>query len=291
MTSSAPVDPREPNDPAHDDPYAELDALLEGEALSDDAIAGTYRVFQRVRGHRYSLDDLATAYEAARAAPEARRVLDLGCGLGSVLTMLAWKLPEARLVGVEAQAISLALVRRNVRRNGLTPRAALVHGDLRDAAVLDRARTLGGPFELVTGTPPYMPPGTATPSPDSQRAHARVELRGGVEDYAQAVARVLAPGGTALLCADARTPERAIRGAQRAGLVCVAQRDVIPRESTKGALFAVFTLRHAADAHGADVKRMPPLVVRDARGARTPAAHELRRFFDLPVDESEPASP
>jgi tRNA1Val (adenine37-N6)-methyltransferase len=291
MTSSPPVDPGEPNDPAHDDPYAELDALLEGEALSDDAIAGTYRVLQRVRGHRYSLDDLATAYEAARAAPGARRVLDLGCGLGSVLTMLAWKLPDARLVGVEAQAISLALVRRNVRRNALTPRVALVHGDLRDAAVLDRARALGGPFELVTGTPPYMPPGTATPSPDSQRAHARVELRGGVEDYAQAVARVLAPGGTALLCADARTPERATQGAQRAGLVCVAQRDVIPRAGTKGALFSVFTLRHAADAPGSDVMRIPPLVVRDAHGARTEAAHALRRFFDLPVDESEPASP
>ena len=79
------VDPAD----AHDDPHAPLDALLEGEELSDDAIAGTYRVHQRVRGHRYSLDDLATAHEAARAAPGARRVLDLGCGLGSVLTMLA----------------------------------------------------------------------------------------------------------------------------------------------------------------------------------------------------------
>jgi tRNA1Val (adenine37-N6)-methyltransferase len=273
------------------DPYARFDALLEGEALSDDAIAGTFRVLQRVRGHRYSLDDLATAYEAARAVPDARRVLDLGCGLGSVLTMLAWKLPRARLVGLEAQEISLALVRRNIRRNGLTPRVALVHGDLRDEGVLDCARSLGGPFELVTGTPPYMPPGTATPSPDPQRAHARVELRGGVEAYAQAIARVLAPGGTALVCADARTPERAIDGARRAGLVCVAQRDVIPRAGTKGALFSVFTLRHAADAPDADVMRIPPLVVRDAHGARTETAHELRRFFDLPVDEAEAPSP
>jgi len=287
----APVEPHDPLADRPDDPHAALDALLDGEALSDDAIAGTFRVVQRVRGHRYSLDDLATAYEAARAVPEAQRVLDLGCGLGSVLTMLAWKLPAARLVGLEAQVISLALARRNVLRNGLSLRVALVHGDLRDDAVLARAMSLGGPFDLVTGTPPYMPPGTATPSPDSQRAHARVELRGGVEDYAQAVAEVLAPGGTALVCADARTPERAIDGARRAGLVCVAQRDVIPREGTKGALFSVFTLRHADDARGADVMRIPPLVVRDAGGARTEAAHDLRRFFDLPVDVMEPASP
>ena len=97
-----------------EDSLATLDARLEGEELSDDAIAGTFRVLQRVRGHRYSLDDVATAWEAARARPSAVRVLDLGCGLGSVLLMLAWKLPDARLVGVEAQDISLALARRNV---------------------------------------------------------------------------------------------------------------------------------------------------------------------------------
>ena len=35
----------------------------------------------------------------------------------------------------------------------------------------------------MTGTPPYKKLGTATPSPDPQRAHARIELRGGIEDY------------------------------------------------------------------------------------------------------------
>jgi tRNA1(Val) A37 N6-methylase TrmN6 len=136
-----------------------------------------------------------------------------------------------------------------------------------------------------------MPPGTATPSPDAQRAHARVELRGGVEAYAQAVARVLAPGGVAVLCADARTPERAITGAAQAGLVCVAAREVVPRAGKKGALLTVFVLRHKAEAPTSTVAWTPPLVARDADGARTPAAHALRRFFDLPVDEAEAPSP
>ena len=270
---------------------ASLDALLDGEELSDDAIAGAFRVLQRVRGHRYSLDDVATAWVAARAQPTARRVLDLGCGLGSVLTMLAWKLPEARLVGVEAQGISFALARRNVARNaGVEARTTLVHGDLRDDAVLARALT-DGPFDLVSGTPPYMPLGTATPSPDSQRAHARIELRGGVEAYLRATAQVLAPGGVGVVCCDARTPERALDAAASAGLACVGRRDVVPRAGKKGALFSVWTCQRREDAPGARLVVAEPLVARDEGGGRTDAAHELRRFFGLSVDVSEPPSP
>src|SRR5689334_20079431 len=90
--------------------------------LTDDRLTRDYRVFRRARGHRFSSDDVATAYVAWHAAKASRRVIDLGCGLGSVLLHLAWKLPEAKLVGVEAQAISFELLRRNVARNQLLDR-------------------------------------------------------------------------------------------------------------------------------------------------------------------------
>src|SRR3954447_20849642 len=61
--------------------------------LSHDAITASFRIWQRVRGHRYSLDDVLTAWEAAEAAPTAQRCLELGSGIGSVLLMLAYKLP------------------------------------------------------------------------------------------------------------------------------------------------------------------------------------------------------
>ncbi|HEX7603834.1 MAG TPA: hypothetical protein VF316_19585, partial [Polyangiaceae bacterium] len=63
--------------------------------LTDDALTRDFRVWQRAKGHRFSADDLATAYLAWRVAPEARRVVDLGCGLGSVLLHLAWAMPAA----------------------------------------------------------------------------------------------------------------------------------------------------------------------------------------------------
>ena len=47
----------------------------EASALTDDAITADFRIWQRRRGHRYSLDDVATAWVAVQARPAARRVL------------------------------------------------------------------------------------------------------------------------------------------------------------------------------------------------------------------------
>ena len=107
--------------------------------LSSDALTSRYRVHQRMRGHRYSIDDQLTAYAAAHEAPEARRVLDLGTGLGSVALCLAHALPEARIAAIEAQEISFALLTRNVAENGLTDRVHAMHGDLRECRVADDA--------------------------------------------------------------------------------------------------------------------------------------------------------
>jgi tRNA1Val (adenine37-N6)-methyltransferase len=249
--------------------------------LTDDALTGSFRVWQRKRGHRYSLDDLVTAYEAARAAPRAAAYLDLGCGVGSVLLMVASKLPAATLAGIEAQAVSVDLVRRNVARNGVE--ATLVHGDLRDPAVRAQA---GGPFDLITGTPPYFPPSEASPSTDAQRTYARLEMRGGVEAYLDAAAALLAPGGTFVCCVSERAVPRVAPGADAAGLRVRGVRRAIPREG-RDPLFRVFTFRHEPGP----ALEAPPLIARDASGARTEDHHALRDFFGFARPRAEAPSP
>src|SRR6187455_1851685 len=53
-------------------------------------LAGEWRILQRVDGHRWSLDDLVTAWvafdECAPSPPD--RLVDLGCGIGTVLLLL-----------------------------------------------------------------------------------------------------------------------------------------------------------------------------------------------------------
>lgn len=249
-------------------------ALLDPELgpLTDDLLTRDVRVFQRMGGHRFSSDDVVTAYVAYQAAPSARRVLDLGCGLGSVLLQLAWKLPDAQLAGVEAQASSFELLRRNLARSGYAARVRIQHADLRDREVL---AALGVDFDLITGTPPYFPADCALDALDEQRALARVEYRGGIEAYIDAGARLLAAGGSLVLCGDARSLQRTTSAASAAELWVHARCDVIPRAG-RPALFSVWTLRrHSAPCH------CVTLTLRDRDGKATEDAARLREFSGI----------
>jgi tRNA1(Val) A37 N6-methylase TrmN6 len=249
--------------------------LLPENELSLDALTAGVSVYQRKKGHRFSSDDLVTAWAAKQVCPAPATILDLGCGLGSVLLHLTWSTPGATLVGVEAQEVSFALLEKNVAHNGLEDRVTIHHGDLRDEAVMAR---LGGPFELITATPPYFPPSAATDALDQQRAYARIEYRGGVEAYIATASRLLATDGWFVICGAAGADERVETAAGEHGMALCGRHVAIPREG-RAPLFSVWVLRHAADA----VPRFErDLTLRDAVGERTADARMLRAASGFP---------
>jgi tRNA1Val (adenine37-N6)-methyltransferase len=233
-------------------------------------LAGDWRILQLARGHRWSLDDLVTAWLAAEVASPVR-FADLGCGIGTVLLLTAWRFPTATGVGVEAQDVSVDLARRSIAWNGVGDRVSVVHDDL-------RAVRLAEPFDLVTGTPPYLPPGTAVESSRAQWGPCHFEHRGGIEDYCAAAARMLSPDGWFVTCAGALQVERVADGAARAGLAIGRRRDVVPRDG-KAPLFAVYAMRREATATVVD----PPLVVRDASERWTADFRDVRTAMGLPA--------
>lgn len=243
-------------------------------------LAGDWRIFQRIDGHRWSLDDLATAHYAARAAAETdgrdpESFADLGCGIGAVLLMLAWRFPAARGVGIEAQGVSVSLARRTIRWNGVGDRIEVLEGDLREARALAADPT----FDLVTGTPPYLPAGTASESDRVQRGPCRIEHRGGIEDYCRAARDLLRPEGRFVACAGGPGPERGDAAGRAAGFAVEACRPVVPR-SGKAPLFWLFRFADPARVTATAVE--PPLVVRDARGRRTEEFTALRADMGMP---------
>ena len=257
-------------------PAAPLDRLELWPAAGEDLslLAGDWRILQKRRGHRWSLDDLVTAAFAAELLADAppARVLDLGSGIGSVLLLLAWRFPAARVIGVEAQAESAALARRSIEWNGCGERCEVRVGDLRDSAILGG----GAAFDLVTGTPPYLPLGTASVPLREEQPGCHLELRGGVEGYVATAARALAAGGRFVLCHS--SPERVALAARSAGLSVVDRQDVVPREG-KAPLLAVFALARLP----LPPRVREPLVVRDAGGRWTEDFRQLRAAMGMPA--------
>jgi tRNA1(Val) A37 N6-methylase TrmN6 len=262
--------------PAANEPPRGDELFWPGEGEDLCWLAGDWRILQRVDGHRWSLDDLATAWYAARACEKPpQRTLDLGCGIGTVLLFTAWRFPEARAVGVEAQPLSAGLARRSLAWNAVEGRCEVRLGDFRDPANTAE----GAVFDLVTGTPPYFPHGTGLQSEHVQRAPARFEHRGGVEAYVEAAARLLAPGGVFVACQAAIQADRVEPAVRAAGLSIVRWMDIVPREG-KPALVVVFACQRADEA-GARVDDLP-LVVRDRDLKWTPAFAQLRLDMGLP---------
>ena len=256
-----------------------------GETL--DYICGEFRIFQYEKGHRYSTDDVLTAWYGTQWAPRVEHACDLGSGIGSVAIIAAWRLPGARFVTVEAQEMSIRLARKSVAYNGLHDRFTLIQSDLRDFETDQR-------FDLVTGSPPYFPEGTATGANHPQAVPARIEVRGNVADYALTASRILAPGGLFAFvfpAADVRVSD-ALRDA---GLTLIRRRDVIFKEG-EPPLIALFAAARAEDmpvtvrGRGGFVE--PPLIIRDRNGQVHPEYAAVRMSFgfppgDVPADVSQ----
>ena len=209
-----------------------------------DRLVGDWALWQRKGGHRTSTDDVLAAWLAVRTRPAPARYIDIGCGIGSVMLMVAHATRPGTTFGIEAQAQSAAMALRTVAELPSPPSIAIRHADLRDLDVAD----LGGRFDLVTGSPPYFPEGTGIPSPDPQRTACRFELRGGVEAYCDAAARLMAANGAFVVVHQTACAGRVLSAAERSGLHLRTRVDVRTRADRPAPFLSVFHFEHSAGA-------------------------------------------
>jgi len=228
---------------------------------------------QRRDGHRWSLDDLVTAWVASQVPPPSH-LLDLGTGIGSVSLMLAWCFPEAHVTGVEAQEVSFEMARRSVHFNGVEDRFRLVHGDLREVVGREVEAHV---WPLVTGTPPYFDDPQQTRSTAIQKEPCRFEVRGGVEDYLAAMRQAVAPDGVAVLCHASRQRSRVMEAISVNGFHIIRALEVIPKLGREP-LVDVFVLSRKE----ASPFTFESLVVRDERDQWTEAFTSVRLSMGLP---------
>jgi tRNA1(Val) A37 N6-methylase TrmN6 len=256
-------------------------SLEPGETL--DAISGHFRLFQLADGHRFSTDDVLTAWYGVTCCPTARSVLDLGSGVGTVGMIAAWRLPGAAFVAIEAQSDSVRLARKTARWNGLEDRFDIRCGDFRDPAILRP----GEKFDLILASPPYFPPGSGVEGDHPQKIACRFELRGEIADYCAAAAPRLAPGGTFTCVFPVRPAAQKNRietAAAAAGLSIIRWRPVVLREPDQP-LLGLFCMARSSDLPESIRNRPwiePALVIRAAGGSIHPEYSVVKLSFGFP---------
>ncbi|MEB4614824.1 class I SAM-dependent methyltransferase [Leucobacter sp. M11] len=108
------------------------------------------------------------------AAPEARRILDLGCGTGSLATSLALARPEAEVIASDQSAAAVRSARATADAAGVGDRVRTVRADGVGALP-------AGSVDLIVLNPPFHNGATV----DTSLAHRLI----------RGCRRVLAPGG------------------------------------------------------------------------------------------------
>ncbi|MDW7655552.1 MAG: methyltransferase [Bacillota bacterium] len=120
---------------------------------------------------------------------------DLGAGCGAVSVLLSARLPNARIIGMEADPESYGTLERNIALNHLQGRVFAQMIDLRLLA--DQpwpfADMQPHSLDLVVGNPPYLRPEQSLPAGRQRQAREETELP--LAGFLTAAARLLKPRG------------------------------------------------------------------------------------------------
>ena len=263
-------------------------------------LVGAWRILQRVRSHRWTTDDLVTAWVAGKHR-HVSKYLDLGCGNASVLLMTSWCLLKNgtsnvdTIMGVEARSEAVDLARRSIGFNLISNNSAtVVHSDFRDFSTDHK-------FQLITGTPPYFrvdfniqDNATVTAAIinqggmpcKKQSAPARCEFRGGIEAYCVTAAKFLdKSGGRFCVCENWLNHDRVVRAALDSKLRILEQWHIHGREG-RPILFAVYVMEHKISDINMETK-IHMLVVRTMNGEWTEQYKEqVLKAMNIPVADS-----
>lgn len=164
----------------------------------DSLFDGRLQCRQPLAGYRFSVDAVLAAHFVLPKA--GQRVLDLGCGSGIIGLIIAYRVADAEVQGMELQPELAAIARDNVALNGFAGRMAILRGDVRQPAASVQPEA----YDLVVCNPPYGTGQDGRVSQQSQAALARHGLAGDLEDFVRAAAFAVRNRGRVVFIVPAR---------------------------------------------------------------------------------------
>lgn len=164
-------------------------ALLHPDETLDALGYGDLQIIQPRQGFRFTIDPILLVGFAQYKAGETW--LDLGCGSGVLPLLLARREAGLQITGVEIDPASAERARRNVVLNKFEKQIDIIHGDLRKLRQTQGAQSC----DVVITNPPYRRPASGRISAGAERASARHELHGSLDDFLDTSRYLLKNGG------------------------------------------------------------------------------------------------
>lgn len=156
------------------------------EVIETTLLRGRVKLLQPKQGFHASIDSVFLA--AAVPVKDRHKLLDVGCGVGSVGFCVAARTKNISLTGLDLQPELADLARQNAVLNGLE--AQFFAGSLKNEKFTD-----DNAFNVVVMNPPYYETGAHTPSPEKIKATSHSEAETSLEDWIKYAHRKLKQGG------------------------------------------------------------------------------------------------
>jgi tRNA1Val (adenine37-N6)-methyltransferase len=217
----------------------------------DDLLNGRLKIIQKKKGYRFSLDALLLAHFISLRRNNS--ILDMGTGSGVISLITAMLMPDVRVVGIDIQEEMIGMAARSAVLNGLEDRVTFRVGDVR----LIRRDFEAESFDAVVFNPPYRKLNSGRINPEGEKALARHELRGTLEDFLQGASHVLKPGGRLFVIYPARRLTTLMAGMRKTALEPKRCRLVYSRRDTVG----TFVLAEGCKGGGEELEILPPLFI------------------------------
>lgn len=175
------------------------DAEVDFETSRDAFLGGALQVHQPRRGYRAGLDAVLLAASVSPPPGRARRLLDVGAGVGVVGLSAAVRLPDLDVTLVEQSPQLCALAAANIADNGLADRARVVALDIVGNAVSAAPDLTDNGFDVVVSNPPFHDASNHRQSPNALKAAAHAMPDAGLDAWLRFMARMTVAGGEAMM--------------------------------------------------------------------------------------------
>jgi tRNA1(Val) A37 N6-methylase TrmN6 len=182
-------------------------------------------------------------------------VIDLGTGCGILPLLLSQNAKVNSFVGVEIQRSLAECAEKNMVLNHLEDRVSILKQDFRELRTIFQQ----GSFDVVLSNPPYREYQTGRINPSMDKAIARHEIKGKLEDLISIASYLLPPKGRCYLIFPALRTVDLFVALRKGNLEPKRIQFVHPRMGEE----AKFILVESFKASGVELKIMSPLILEE----------------------------